>query len=380
MFTIPATQVGTDHVIAVFQTCLGAIADAISVRPTGTIFDLTLGAAPQISLGSANSLTGTMSPIVMEMTDNGDGTWDGSNDQAVSIILSAPNTFDLRQDISSISIEGTFEEALMTFSALKGKFSGVKVTKNLVTPDMPPAQLWSTFESGSFTSIAFAGATGGADLTMILAATCVTEIVTAPMRDGQPTMPFTIRIEDTTRSTGSGLVFAGIFQAADWASAHLNQTSRDTDKEALNAILTAGLPFFVNKTAVGKGTKASVDTPTGTVQIGEVGFTVDIKGAVSEGKVREAILVSGLRFPPGVVCDWAAPILPQKVSLDVQVTNFDAAAGTIETLGAFDLADGMADTTDSDKVDFYKADFYRQTSTRQAPIRKSRSPFSRMAL
>ncbi len=347
----PATQEGADHLTQVFQTYLGTTADVVSVAPNGDVYDLTLDVTPLIALGKDSGLTGTMTPIEMELTDNGDGTWGVSMDQAISIAMSVPNTFDLKEDVASQTLDGTFDEALMTFSAMKGAFSGVKATENVMTPNAPPTLADISLDKGTFESTGVAGANGGADVTMTLTASGLSETMTAPMGEGQPAMPITIKAEGLGETiTGTGFVFDGIFKTVAWAIAHPDTASRDADKAGIKAILTAGMPFFSNMNASGNITKVSVETPMGAAAIDEIGFTADINGAVADGKFREAISVAGLTLPPGLVPDWAVPILPKKVSLDVQVTDFDAAAGIIAALGAFDLPSGMADTTEFDKA------------------------------
>lgn len=140
-------------------------------------------------------MTGTMTPIKMELTDNGDGPRDMSNDPSFSIILSVPNAFDLRQDVAAQSFGGTFDKALMAFSALKGELSGARLTESRFTPAALPAPVDITRDSGSFTS------TGGADLAMMLAATGVTRIVTAPTGGMADTTEFDTTEFDTAVQT-----------------------------------------------------------------------------------------------------------------------------------------------------------------------------------
>jgi hypothetical protein len=344
----PATQEGADHLTSVFQTYLGATADVISVKPNGDVYDLTLDATPLIAMGKASGLTGTVTPIEMTLTDNGDATWGVSMDQAISIALAMPNSFDMKEDVASQKLEGTFDESLMYFSKLKGEFSGVKVTETIQAPNAPPTPVEITLEKGTVEVAGAAGTSGGVDLTATLSATGLTQTMTAPMAEGQPAAPIKISAEALSEDIkGTGVMFDGIYKLGAWFAAHPDQASKDADKAGLKTILTAGMPFFTNLTGAGKVTKVSVDSPIGTVGLDEVGFSVDVNGAVADGKFREALSISGLTLPAGLVPAWAAPILPKKVSLDVQVTDFDAAAGLTAALGALDMpASGMTDMTE----------------------------------
>ena len=344
----PATQGGADHLTSVFQTYLGTTADVVSVKPNGDVYDLTLDATPLIAMGKASGLTGTVTPIELTLTDNGDATWGVSMDQAISIAVAMPNVFDIKEDVASQTLDGTFDESLMSFSELKGEFSGVKASETVQTPNAPATSAEVALDKGTIELAGAAGASGGVDLTATLNASGLTETMMAPMAAGQPAAPIKISAGGLSEDIkGSGVVFDGIYKLGAWFAAHPDQASKDADKAGLKAILTAGMPFFANMAATGKVTKISVDSPVGTVGLDEVGFSVDVNGAVADGKFREALSVSGLTLPAGLVPAWAAPILPKKVSLDVQVTDFDAAAGLTAALGALDMpAGGMTDMTD----------------------------------
>lgn len=348
----PATQDGADHLTQVFQTYLGTTPGVVAVQPNGDAYDLTLNAAPLIGLGQEAGLTGSVTPLNLALTDNGDGTWGVKMDQAISFTLAKAGEFDLKEDIASTKIEGTFDEKLMTFSTLKGEFVGLKATQTMSAPEgQTHAEV--SLDKGTVESSAKAGANGGADSTMTVTASGLSEVVTAPpMGEGQPGMPVTIKAENLTQTaTGTGFRNDGIYKTVAWFVAHPDEAAMKADKAGLKSILTGALPFFDNLDSKGSLDKLTVDTPMGMVGLDKIGFEMDLNGAVADGKLREAITLSGLTLPAGLVPDWAAPILPQKISLDVQATDFDPAAGVTAALGALDLPEGMADTTEfNDKL------------------------------
>lgn len=348
----PATQDGADRLTQVFQTYLGSTEGVVSVKPNGDVYDLTLDAAPLIGLGQQVGLTGTVTPLEMELTDNGDGTWGVRMDQALSLSLSKTGEFDVKEDIASTTMEGTFDETLMTFSTLKGEFSGVKVVETVTAPEgQTHAEI--SLDKATMDSTATAGANGGSDSTMTMTASGLTEVVTTPpMAEGQPGIPVTIKADSLTQTaTGTGFRNDGIYKTVAWFVAHPDAAAMKSDKAGLKTILTGALPFFDNLNGKGTLDKLTVETPMGTVGLDQVGFEMDMNGAVADGKLREAFTLSGLTLPTGLVPDWAVPILPQKISLDVQATDFDAAAGVTALLDALDLPDGMADTTEfNDKL------------------------------
>lgn len=343
----PATDEGAAHLTEVFQTYLGTTEGVVTVEANGDAYDVTLDATPLIAMGKDSGMTGTVTPIELSVADNGDGTWDVSMDQAISIAMSVPNAFDLKEDIASQTLEGTFDENLMAFSDLKGTFSGVKVTETVQTPDGAPTTAETGLEKGMFEGTGAAGAAGGADIGMTLTASGLTGAMQVSPGPGQPPMPITLKAESLSEKIkGTGVMFDGIFKTAAWVVAHPDQASRKADVAGFKTILTGAMPFFGNMDASGKVSKLSVDTPMGTAGLDELGFSVEANGAVADGKVRETFSLSGLNLPAGLVPDWAAPILPEKLSLDVQVTDFDAAAGLTAVLEGLDQAEGgMTDTT-----------------------------------
>ena len=72
----------------------------------------------------------------------------------------------------------------------------------------------------------------------------------------------------------------------------------------------------------------------GALGIEKLGYVVALNGAVSEGKFAQGFAISGLTLPAGLVPEWAAPLVPQSMTLDVQVTDFDPKAAMAVALSA----------------------------------------------
>ena len=82
-----ATQDGAAHLTEVFQTYLGTTEGVVSVEVAGASYTLTLDAAPLAKMAADAGGTATLTPIVMTLTDNGDGTWAVLQDQALSMAV-----------------------------------------------------------------------------------------------------------------------------------------------------------------------------------------------------------------------------------------------------------------------------------------------------
>lgn len=339
-----ATDDGAKQLTQVFQTYLGTTEGVVSVAVDGEGYALTLDPSPLLAQAKEAGVTLAVSPLTYALVDNGDGTWAVTQDQAFSVTMSGPDKAEMKEDIARMTMEGTFDAGLMTFTTAKGNFEGLKMTS---TQDSPEGQVTveEGVEAGTYEMTGAAGASGGVDMSVTASATGISAVIAAPMGEGQPAMPINVKAESVSEKvTGSGVVLDGIYKTVAWVVAHPDDASKDAAKDELKGILTAALPVWGNLTIEGSVAKISADTMVGPVGLDEVTFTMDLNGAVPDGKFREAISASGLTLPPGIVPDWAAPILPQKVSIDVQASGFDAAAGIAAALDALDQT-GMADQT-----------------------------------
>ncbi len=338
-----ATEEGAAHLVEVFQTYLGTAEGVVSVALDGGDYLVTLDGAPLATLAAAAGSTFNVTPLVMTLTDNEDGTWDVSQDQAVSVAFAIPGQMDMQEDIGSMAWEGVFDEELMSFSSAKGEMSDIKVKQNVTDPSSGEMLVEVTIASGNFEMTGAPGVGGGVDGTYSMVMNGFSEAVTTPPQGDMPGMPIVVTIESLAQTgKSSGLKMDGILGAVAWFVSHPTTEAKEADKAGLKTILHDGLPFFASTAGDMTAKKVLVATPMGDAGIDELVVNVEMNGVVADGKLREAFTFSGLTLPPGVVPDWAAAILPQKVSLDFQVTDFDAAAAAKVALGLFDLPAGAA--------------------------------------
>jgi hypothetical protein len=336
-----ATDEGATHLTEVFQAYLGSAEGVVSVEVDGDSYALTLDATPLSAAATEAGGTATLTPLEMSLTDNGDGTWEVTQDQAISIAVTIPGSADIKVDVASFKSEGTFDEALMSFATSKSEMTGVKIVEKITDPQSGEMAVDIAIASGSYESTAVAGAAGGVDNTLSMTMTGLTETMMTPAQEGMPAMPVTITADGLTQ-TGKidGLRPDAFYNALAWAVAHPTPEAATADKAAMKTILTEGLPFFAMMTSTSSITNIAVTTPMGNVGMAEMKVDFDLNGAVADGKLREAISVSGLSLPEALIPAWAVPILPKDVSIDFQVTDYDAAAAANVMLGLFDLAPG----------------------------------------
>lgn len=336
-----ANEDGAAHLLGVFQTYLGTTEGLVSVVADGDAYTVTLDAASLAAMATEAGGSASVSPIVLTLMDNGDGTWGVSQDQAMSVAFSIPGQMDVKEEIGAIKFEGVFDEAIMSFSSASGEMSNITITQKITDPSAGEVTVEGAIASGTFEMTGATGATGGVDGTYTMVMSGFTESFMTPAQEGMPAMPITV-VAESIGQTGKmdGMRPDAMYKTLAWFVAHPTTEEKEADKATLKTIVQEGIPFFGALTGDMSAQNVTVTTPMGEVGIDEVMVTVDANGIVADGKVREAISVSGLTLPAGVVPEWAAPILPQKVSLDFQVTDFDAAAAANVALGLFDLPAG----------------------------------------
>jgi hypothetical protein len=125
-----------------------------------------------------------------------------------------------------------------------------------------------------------------------------------------------------------------------WFVANPTEEAMKAQRAGMKSILQGGLPLFNAMTTNSTAKNLAITTPMGGVSMAEMGIDLNLNGVVADGKVQQAISVKGLTLPVEMIPAWAVPILPKDVSIDFQVTGFDAAAAANVAMGLFDLPDG----------------------------------------
>ena len=336
-----ATDEGAADLVEMFQTYLGPTEGVVTVAVDGDAYTVTLDAAPLAGMAAEAGATSSMTPLVLTLSDNGDGTWDVSQDQAMTVAFTLPGQSDYTSTYGSMTFDGVFDEALMTFSSGKGEVSDAKTVQKMTDPNMGEMSAETSVATMTYEMTGAAGASGGVDGTYTFSATGYSGSFVTPASESMPPMTIGFTV-DTIVQTGpmTGLRPDAVLKSLAWFVANPSEDAMLANKAAMKTILSEGIPLFDSLAAdvVAKG--IAVTTPMGDVGIAEMSVVVEMNGVVSDGKFREAISISGLTLPEGVIPPWAVPILPTDISFDVQITDFDPAAAAQVALGLFDLPAG----------------------------------------
>lgn len=340
-----ATDAGAADLKAVLQTYLGAADGVVSVAVAGDAYGVALDFAPLIAAIPDPGVEASISPVVFQLTDNGDGTWAMTQDQAFDMAVKVPGQLDMAISLGKWAGTGTFDTGLQTFVTSSTQITDITVNEAMADAVMGKTQVTYSVASARYESTAAAAANGGADVSATYALTGLTENFTMPgMGDGAAAMDLSLTAESYTASSKiSGLRPDAVYKLIAFFVANPSEAAIAAAQDGLKAILRDGVPLFDHLTTTGTITAISVGSPMGTFGLDAAGVTVEANGLVADGMVREAFTLSGLTLPAGVVPEWAADLVPLSLSLDFKLSRFNLAAPVALLLDTVDFVTGPAD-------------------------------------
>ena len=334
----PATPEEAARLAALFQTYLGAEPGVVTVQPGGDAYTVTFDFAPFIAKASPEAFSGTITPYVLTMTDNGDGTWATQSDQAFLANFTVSGVTQVSYSIGSWKSTGVFDEALGAFSASRSEFSDLAMTQTMALPDQPASNSSNSAKEGVYESTATAGIEGGIDSKISYNFANYSQTMAIPGAPGAPASDVVIAAESYLGDgTMTALDPAAFYKLLAWFVAHPSQEAIMADQAGLKTLLTDGIPFFQNIAVTGGMTNATISTPVGEFAVASISADVEMNGLVKDGLFREAITLSGLTIPAGLAPEWSAGLVPKEVSLDFALSGFDAASPAAALIAAFDL-------------------------------------------
>lgn len=344
-----ATEDGAAKLLSVFQTYLGTTEGVVSVVVEDDAYKVTFDAAPLLAkIPAEGGLTATVSKIEAIVTDNGDGTWDYAVDQPASLAYDIPGAMKTKTDYGQILLTGTFDEALGDSSEYHLEINDTVSEQTQTDPNMGEITVKMTQDAMTMDGTAAAG-DAGVNSAFTTTATGLSYDMAFPGGEGAPPMAFTATVAEGSATGGmTGYQPAGIYGLLAFFVAHPDPALIESDKAGLKTALEAAMPLFANLQMTGAYKDIAVTTPMGPVGLAEMGVTIDMNGAVADGKFREAFNLKGLTLPEGVLPPFAAPLVPSDLSVDVTASRFDLAAAAGLGLGLLDLPAGGTPPADFD--------------------------------
>ncbi len=343
-----ASEEGAAKVLATLQTYLGKTEGVVAVAVDGDDYAVTIDPAPLMAAGEDAGFSGTVTPLQLSVTDNGDGTWAYQMDQPVSLNYALAEQMTAKTDYGQVAVSGTFDEALGDFREAHVEINDM--VSEQIQKDLTGDVVIKVTQSGIVWDTKAEAAVSGVNGTFEMSAGEMAYDMTFPGVEGTPPMSFQATVAEA-RADGAimGYQPAGLYGLLAYFVAHPSETLIKGDLPGLKAATTAALPLFQNLTMTGTYAGVQVSTEMGGATINELGFTIDMNGLVADGKFREAISLKGLKLADSLLPPEIMGLVPSDVTLDFTASGFDLAAASVLGLGVLDLPEGapLADGFDA---------------------------------
>ena len=345
--TAEATPEGAEALTATLQTYLGATEGVVTVTPEDDYYDVTLDFAPLIAKAPPEVKT-TITPIEFSLTDNGDGTWEMEQDQAIDFTMSVPGTADIVVKVASLQSTGTFDAALQSFTTSTTTASDISVTEKITDANTKiDSNIAYSVASMKYDSTAEEGADGGVDSKATYQATGLSETMTIP----EMGVPITLTAATQSGTADiTGLRPDAMYKLLAFAVANPDAAAAAAQQATLKGIIKDGLPLFAHLGSTGTLSDVKVETPVGLVGLTDLAFEIEMNGIVDDGLFREAFTLNGLSLPAGLVPEWAAQLVPTALSLDFKASRFNLAAPVAILLDTVDLVNPKPNTPEQDQA------------------------------
>jgi len=334
-----ATPEEAQRLTAVFQSYLGSEPGVVKVEPVGDSYATTLDLMPYINKIKEPGGSATVTPVHLTLTSQGGGKWKVDQDQPFALTLKVDGQVDMKVSLGSIKGTGIFDEALGAMESSVTDFSQLAVDQ-VITDRGNTSKVAYTIASMHYEST-LSGTADGADGTVKSNYTDLRETVSVPAApDGStPPMDFTLTSSGGTNDgILKGLKTKAVTEIAAWLVAHPSKDAIIAGQAELKDKLRAALPLFASISVTGTMNDLGVNTMLGQFGLQKVDIQVDMNGVVENGALREKFTLSGLKMPDGIVPPWAASLVPQNFTIDVNVADFNLAAPAKLILDNLDLS------------------------------------------
>ncbi len=329
-----------------FESYLTDTEGVVSVEANGDDYDVTLdmsaladAAAKDAPAGDAPSFK--LTPIEFSMTSQGDGKWEITQDQSITMSAEVKGKMVLEEKVESLKATGIFDEKLNYFSKLTGEATGISVSEKVTDPTAGTTDFSVSLKTMKIDQSGTPAANGGVDVVGKYTFDGLNENINTlgKPESGIPPMNIVIAAAGGNYDvTGKGLKAGSIFDLLAFFVAHQSKEEITKNQAELKSSLTSGMPLWENMSANMKINTITVSSQFGQVGMDSMDIVVDANGIVKDGKFREKVAVTGLTLPPALIPPWAAKLVPKNVGLDFTVSGFDLASPAQLLLTQLDLA------------------------------------------
>lgn len=332
-----ATRQGADRLTATLQTYLGKVPGVVAVAVAGDSYEVTLDMLPLAERALAGAGRAEATPLVLALTDRGDGTWGVALDQAFRLSLDVPGQTQMDIGVDRVRMSGVFDESLRAMRQSVADLSGIAITQTVPVPDAGEMTSRQTIAAARLETEAVAAAVG-VDLTSATVMTDLVQVQTLPVSaDAAPMEIGFATGRYVADSAMEGLRTDALLDVLAWLVAHPSRADIAAEQEGLRRVLTAALPLMEGARSTGEVSDLSVQTPVGTFALRRATTASEASGIVADAHLATSGTMEGLVLPPGLVPGWSEGLVPQDLTLAVAVTGVDLAGPAAILIGAFDL-------------------------------------------
>lgn len=351
-FAAPATEAEAARLKALFQTYIGTTEGVLSVRPAADAYEATLDLTPFARALPTGSFAAT--PLVMRLTDQGDGSWAVALDQGIAAALSAPEQSGIALTIDKLQFSGVFDTKLQAFRQSSADFAGLDLQETETDLQGTVTRRHATAANGTSEATAVAASSGaGVDITIVSSVTGWRDQSTITTPEGvlEPGGDVTLAFgtyDTNTRLTG--LRTEALYRILAFFVANPSIPALQARQVELRALLQTGLPLFETLTDKGTMRNMALETLFGPITISEVGIDAQMGGLVRDWFIRQKMVASGWSVPESLAPAWAQSLVPDTLAVGLKMAGFDLETALLQSVDELAPADPDALGSASDRI------------------------------
>jgi hypothetical protein len=332
----PATQQEAERLTKLFLPFMGEAADILSITANGDHYDVKLD-LPALDKRQERPSPIAVPPLLMRLDDQGAGKW--------QVALAAPFEFSGKETkdgketegavrVGGFTLSGTFDQSFGTFAAANGNVSDLSFS------------IKETGQSSKLNNFSFAmknmaldmnsGLTQPiaelADARFHMALTGMSGDADLPPDEKMPQgLKFSFVMDSASRTLDlKGMRTGALVRLIALVKKMEGKKEDDASRIETARLLRDSLPLFDTASLSSTLYGLKVATPFGDAGLASLVSDFTVNGVVPQGRAQMIAALSGLTLPVGlpqeILPKLAVELMPQAMSIDVSVTDYDFAA------------------------------------------------------
>ncbi|WP_146127032.1 hypothetical protein [Labrys okinawensis] len=294
----------------------------LTIKPNGDGYDLTYDVSSSKLGLPADGAQFSFGPFTGHVKPEADGKYvfeqtTPSLDFTYKSGKAGPQS-ELVQRLKNCTGKGVFDLKAVQFAD-----QSMSCESAVFTMRSPIEDIDASLGKIDFALIGKVGEAGKSDLNMTGDLLDLVETVTVkdPANPAPPMVLRADRIHETFAA--NGFSSQQFMQALAYFAARKAGDNGKAAQEQARAKLKAMLPLWKTLAAQIRYDNLTVGTPKGIIKIATVDTNLASNGLVKTGNVGLNLAMNGLVLPDGMVPDWAKAVVPDKATLDINLTGLD---------------------------------------------------------